>query len=76
MLVCSVCNKGKNIIAFSRHKKGSSGASQWPLRAPIHKRLQKPNLHVFKGQKYCTKCLRVIKSSKRLQEGFKTTVQT
>ena len=62
MLVCSKCGKGKNIIAFSRHKKGSSGAGGvWALRAPIHKRIQKPNLHVFKGKKYCTKCLRMVK---------------
>ena len=62
MTVCSRCGKGKNIQAFSRHKKGSSGAGGvWALRAPIHRRVQKPNLHVYKGQKYCTKCLRVVK---------------
>lgn len=64
MLICSRCGKGKNIVSFSRHKKGSSGAGGvWALRAPIHKRIQKPNLHTFKGQKYCTKCLRVVKES-------------
>ncbi len=62
MLICSRCGKGKNIVSFSRHKKGSSGAGgTWALRAPIHKRVQRPNLHVFKGQKYCTKCLRATK---------------
>lgn len=62
MLACTRCGKGKNKISFSRHKKGSSGASGvWALRAPIHKRIQKPNLHVYKGQKYCTKCLRIVK---------------
>lgn len=62
MLVCSRCGKGKKIISFSRHKKGSSGAGgTWALRAPIHKRAQFPNLHVYKGQKYCTKCLRIVK---------------
>lgn len=62
MLICSRCGKGKNIVAFSRHKKGSSGAGgTWALRAPIHQRTQKPNLHVFGGNKYCTKCLRVVK---------------
>lgn len=64
MLVCSRCNKGKNIVAFSRHKKGSSGAGGWALRAPIHKRIQKPNLHVFMGKRYCTKCLRIVKEIK------------
>lgn len=64
MTVCVRCKKGKNIVNFSRHKKGSSGAGGvWALRAPIHKRVQKPNLHIFKGQKYCTKCLRIIKKS-------------
>lgn len=58
--------KSKNIVSFSRHKKGSSGAGgTWALRAPIHKREQKPNLHLFKGQKYCTKCLRTVKASLR-----------
>lgn len=62
MLACTRCGKGKNMVAFSRHKKGSSGAGGvWALRAPIHQRTQKPNLHVFKGDKYCTKCLRVVK---------------
>ena len=62
MLACTSCGKGKVISAFSRHKKGSSGAGgTWALRAPIHSRVQKPNLHVFKGNKYCTKCLRVVK---------------
>lgn len=69
MLACSRCGKGKNIVAFSRHKKGSSGAGGiWALRAPIHKRTQKPNLHVYKGQKYCTKCLRIVKKSVSVQK--------
>lgn len=62
MLACIRCGKGKNTLSYSRHKKGSSGAGGvWALRAPIHKRVQKPNLHVYKGKKYCTKCLRVVK---------------
>lgn len=62
MTACLRCGKGKNIQAYSRHKKGSSGAGGvWALRAPIHKRTQKPNLHVYKGKKYCTKCLRKVK---------------
>ncbi|MBI3486070.1 hypothetical protein HY025_03960 [Candidatus Daviesbacteria bacterium] len=63
MLRCTNCGKRPRKISWSRHKKGSSGASEWPLRAQISKRLQKPNLHVFKGNKYCTKCLRIAKSS-------------
>lgn len=62
MLICTRCGKGKNKVAFSRHKKGSSGAGgTWALRAPIHQRTQKVNLHAYKGEKYCTKCLRVVK---------------
>ncbi len=64
MLICKNCQKGIQTVAYSRHKKGSSGAGgTWALRAPIHKRVQKPNLHVFKGEKYCTKCLKVAKAS-------------
>lgn len=75
MLNCSRCGKGKNTVNFSRHKKGSSGAGgTWALRAPIHKRFQRPNLHIFKGQKYCTKCLRTVK--KNLPVQYKTEVQT
>lgn len=62
MTACSRCGRGRQKQAFSRHKKGSSGAGGvWALRAPIHKRAQKINLHVYLGQKYCTKCLRVVK---------------
>lgn len=61
MLACSNCGKKPNRISWSRHKKGSSGATEWPLRAQISKRTQTPNLHVFKNKKYCTKCLRIIK---------------
>lgn len=63
MLVCTVCNKGMKKQAYSRHKKGSSGGGgTWKLRAPIHQKIQRPNLHTFKGQKYCTKCLRAVKA--------------
>ena len=64
MLVCIRCGKGKNIQAYSRHKKGSSGAGGvWALRAPIHSRTQYANLHIYKGEKYCTKCLRAVKTA-------------
>jgi len=77
MLVCIRCRKGKNTVSFSRHKKGSSGAGgTWALRAPIHKRTQKANLHVFKGEKYCTKCLRTVKKSLQSQTKSETISQT
>ncbi len=64
MLICNLCEKSTHKIAYSRHKKGSSGAGgNWALRAPIHKRLQRPNLHTFKGMKLCTKCLRIVKTN-------------
>jgi hypothetical protein len=62
MAICTICNKKSHQISWSRHQKGSSGATQWPLRAQIHKRTQHPNLHSFKGEKYCTKCLRIVKA--------------
>ena len=62
MSMCVICRKGVNKISYSRHKKGSSGAGgTWALRAPIHKRTQKPNLHSYKNEMYCTKCLRMVK---------------
>jgi len=62
MSICLRCKKGKHILAFSRHKKGSSGAGgNWALRAPIHQRTQRPNLHTYKGEQYCTSCLRIVK---------------
>lgn len=62
MKVCNLCQKGIHTVAFSRHKKGSSGAGgTWALRAPIHKKVQSPNLHTYQGMKFCTKCLRMAK---------------
>lgn len=62
MSYCNICGKKPNKISYSKHQKGSSGASEWPLRAQITKKLQKPNLHTFKGGRYCTKCLRAVKA--------------
>jgi len=64
MLICSLCQKGMKKVAWSRHKKGSSGAGgTWALRAQIHKRTQRPNLHTYRGIKLCTKCLRMVKAA-------------
>ncbi|MDO8570629.1 MAG: hypothetical protein Q7R97_03530 [Candidatus Daviesbacteria bacterium] len=63
MLTCQICQKGSRKIAYSRHKKGSSGAGgTWALRAPIHQKTQKVNIHHYQGMKLCTKCQRAIKS--------------
>ena len=61
MAMCRNCGKKTITRTWSRHQKGSSGASEWPLRAQIVKKTQSPNLHTFKGKKYCTKCLRLAK---------------
>lgn len=63
MMMCQLCEKGIHKVAVSKHKKGSSGASQWPLRAQIHKRIQRPNLHAYQGMRLCSKCLRIVKKS-------------
>lgn len=63
MAICLSCGKKSVQRSWSRHKKGSSGATVWPLRAQITKKTQHPNLHTFKGKKYCTKCLRMVKSA-------------
>ena len=75
MLVCDNCAKGINKQAYSRHKKGSSGAGgTWALRAPIHQKIQKPNLHAYKGLKLCTKCLRALKAALKPQTSEQTPV--
>ncbi len=62
MAACTLCSKKSRIGKWSRHKKGSSGhGGEWNLKAHIHSRIQKPNLHMFKGSKFCTKCLRLVK---------------
>ncbi|OGE71248.1 hypothetical protein A2617_01855 [Candidatus Daviesbacteria bacterium RIFOXYD1_FULL_41_10] len=64
MNICQICEKRSRKISFSRHKKGSSGAGgTWALRAPITKKTQKPNLHIYMGMKLCTKCLKTIKKA-------------
>lgn len=74
---CDVCAKGIHTVAFSRHKKGSSGASGvWALRAQITKRVQRPNLHTYKGLKFCTKCLRMIKAAEAAKATKKTETPT
>lgn len=63
MLICQLCGKRSRKLAISKHKKGASGASKWPLRAPITKRIQRPNLHTYQGVRFCTKCLRTVKAN-------------
>ena len=63
MLICTTCGKSKIINAYSRHRKGHGVTGTWRLRAPIHKKTHLPNLHLFRGKKYCTKCLRTAKKN-------------
>lgn len=69
MLVCNLCQKGMHMLAFSRHRKGRSGAGgTWALRAPITKKVQRPNLHSYQGMKFCTKCLRAVKTENKVKK--------
>lgn len=76
MAMCINCDKKTRRISWSRHQKGSSGhGGDWNLKAQIHKRNQHPNLHVFHGKKYCTKCLRIVKElDKQLNAQNQTSV--
>lgn len=77
MLICQICGKGRKTIAFSRHKKGSSGAGgNWALRAPIHKKLQKPNLHKYHGLQLCSSCLKLVKKASVVGQEVKTAKTT
>jgi hypothetical protein len=75
MALCISCGKKSVIRTWSRHQKGSSGASEWPLRAQISKKPQHPNLHTFKGNKYCTKCLRKAKAVYRSKASSSVSTQ-
>jgi len=63
MKVCSLCQKGIQTVAYSRHKKGHGVSGAWRLRAQIVKKVHRPNLHVYQGMKLCSKCLRAVKRS-------------
>jgi ribosomal protein L28 len=77
MLMCQLCEKKSRKISYSRHKKGSSGAGgTWALRAPITKKTQKPNLHIYKGMKLCSQCLRIVKRSVEANRAMPETVST
>lgn len=76
MIMCQLCEKSIHKIAISKHKKGSSGASQWPLRAQIHKKTQQPNLHIYKGMKLCSKCLRIVKKAVEANREIPTAPQS
>ncbi|MCL4367484.1 hypothetical protein M1563_04935 [Patescibacteria group bacterium] len=77
MLVCQICQKGINKQSYSRHKKGSSGASgTWNLRAPIHSKIQRPNVHNYRGMRLCTKCLRAVQKVERPQDKTSESVST
>lgn len=67
MAVCISCNKQTITRHWSRHKKGSAGgiSGPWSLKAQVVSKPQSPNLHTFKGKKYCTKCLRIAKAAHR-----------
>lgn len=75
MLACTACGKSKIVNSYSRHRKGHGVTGTWRLRAPIHKATHKPNLHLYLGKKYCTKCLRIAKKDFNPSLSQKTAVQ-
>ncbi|MFH1289409.1 MAG: L28 family ribosomal protein [Patescibacteria group bacterium] len=72
---CDNCGKKTNHALQHRHKKGVAGG-RWRYRAQKTPKLQKPNLHPFRGVlngktgkfKLCTKCLRTVKKHLKEQE--------
>lgn len=72
---CDNCGKKTNHAVQHRHKKGVAGG-RWRYRAQTTHKLQKPNLHPFRGVlngkagkfRLCTKCLRTAKKHKREAE--------
>ena len=65
---CDLCNKGVQFGRSHTHHPGVAGG-RWKKRAPVTKRLFKPNLQktrilingIMKRVKLCTKCLKKIK---------------
>jgi ribosomal protein L28 len=68
--ICDNCGKGSMSAAKHRHRRGVA-SHKFEYRAPVTKRLLKPNLHVANilvaGTKtkmlLCTKCLRRLKEA-------------
>ncbi|MBI2587451.1 50S ribosomal protein L28 [Candidatus Amesbacteria bacterium] len=58
---CDNCGKGTQYGETGKHHRGVAGG-RWLKRAQKTKRVWRPNLHSFKGKKYCTKCLRKLRS--------------
>jgi hypothetical protein len=59
---CFLCGKGSLIARTGRHHPGVAGG-QWKKRAQKKAARQQPNLQAYHGQKYCIKCLRVVKAA-------------
>ena len=67
---CDLCGKGKTLSTQQRHHRGVAGG-KWKHRAQKTLKIIRPNLHAFRGifegvkgqWKFCTKCLRRIKSA-------------
>ncbi|OGH23539.1 MAG: hypothetical protein A3J69_01705 [Candidatus Levybacteria bacterium RIFCSPHIGHO2_02_FULL_42_12] len=70
---CDLCNKGVQFGRSHTHHPGVAGG-RWKKRAPVTKRLFKPNLQktrilingIMKRVKLCTKCLKKIKKQVEL----------
>ncbi|PIS14083.1 hypothetical protein COT65_00720 [Candidatus Shapirobacteria bacterium CG09_land_8_20_14_0_10_47_13] len=57
---CDGCDKKRLYSRKVAHKPGVAGG-QWKKRAPSTHKISLPNLHAYKGQRLCTKCLRRAK---------------
>ena len=62
--ICDLCGKGVQYGGTHTHHRGVAGG-QWKKKAQNTRKVFKPNLHAHKGGKYCTKCLRRVKSDER-----------
>ncbi len=59
---CELCGKGVTYGETHTHKRGVAGG-RWKKKAQSTRKVFAPNLHKYKGLKFCTKCLRLVKTS-------------
>lgn len=73
-LKCDNCHKGIMVGKQHKHHAGVAGG-RWRKRAPVTQKIFSPNLHsarivingVGKRMKLCTKCLRILKGTKKVE---------
>lgn len=73
-LQCDNCQKGRMVGKQHKHHAGVAGG-RWRKRAPVTQKIFSPNLHsarivvdgVGKRMRLCTKCLRILKGTKKVK---------